>query len=86
MYKKFLNCLEDMGYIYREFERMHFAKSNVTAYNVVEVHESSKYLYFEFSEGGDVYTWNSEGKLISLTIKDKDYIMLFRLSGILHIM
>lgn len=86
MYNKFLKCLEDMGYEYREFERIHFAKSKITAFNVVEVHKSFKYVYFEFSDDGDVYTWGSDGELLSITIKNKDYIMLFRLSFVLQSM
>ena len=84
MYNKFLICLEDMCYEYREFERIHFAKSKITAFNVVEVHKSFNYLYFEFSEDGDAYIWSSEGELVSITIKNKDYIMLFRLAGFLQ--
>ena len=86
MYNKFLKCLEDMSYAYRELERIQFAKSKFTAFNVVEVHESSKHFYFEFFEDGDVYTWSSDGELLSITNKDKDYIMLFRLGWILQTM
>ena len=84
MYNKFLNCLEDMGYEYRELERVHFAKSDVTAYNVIEVHNSFKNLYFEFTEYGDVYTWSSDGRPLGYTMNNDDYIMAFRLSWILQ--
>ena len=86
MYEKFLNCLEDMGYEYRELERIHFIKTKVTAFNVVEVHNSFKNLYFEFTKDGDVFTRSSDGEALSITFKDKDYIMLFRLGYILHSM
>lgn len=79
MYKKFINCLNDMRFEYKELESIYFAK-NFTVFNVVKVHNNFSDLYFEFSEDGYVYAWDSTGKLVHVISKKKDYIMIFELS------
>lgn len=81
MYNKIIGCLDSLGYLYKEAEKVIFYDKMYSLKHAIEVPE--KNIYIELTNDGTILIVNRQGEYIHEIRKNSTYKMIFDLGYII---